>query len=325
MSYRSILDTIGNTPLVKLSRMSPNPSVEIFAKLEYLNPAGSIKDRIVAHIIDDAEKLGVLKPGMTIIEPTSGNTGAAVAMISGIRGYKAILVMPDKVSREKQDAIRAYGAEVVITPTAVAADSPESYGSVADRLTREIPGAFRIRQYDNPKNVEAHYFTTGPEIWEQTKGRVNYFVAGAGTGGTVSGVGKFLKRQNPRVRVVVPDPTGSVYYEYFRTGKLPKVNGCSYLVEGIGEDELPKNMDFSVVDDIYQINDRDAFLTARRLAREEGILAGGSSGANVWAAMRLAETLAERAVIVTVLPDSGIKYMSKMYNDEWMKVNNLSS
>jgi len=260
---------------------------------------------------------------MTIIEPTSGNTGAAVAMIAAVRGYKAVLVMPDKVSKEKQETIKSFGAKVVITPTAVPADSLESYGKVADRLEQEITGSFRIRQYDNPKNVEAHYLTTGPEIWEQTKGRVDYFVAGAGTGGTVSGVGKFLKEQNPNIKVVVPDPIGSVYYDYFNTGKLKKVDGCSYLIEGIGEDELPKNMDFSVVDELYQITDCDAFVTARRLAHEEGVMAGGSSGANVWAAMKLAETLQEKAVIVTILPDSGIKYMSKMYNDEWMKQNNL--
>ena len=323
MSHHTIIDTIGNTPLVKLSRMSPNPLVEIFVKLEYLNPAGSIKDRIVAHIIEEAEKRGVLRPGMTIIEPTSGNTGAAAAMIAALKGYKAILVMPDKVSREKQDAIRAYGAEVVVTPTAVPAQSPESYGSVADRLTKEMPGAFRLRQYDNPKNVEAHYAVTGPEIWEQTKGKVTHFVAGAGTGGTISGVGKYLKKRQPQIQVVMPDPVGSVYYEYFTTGKLPIIDGCSYLVEGIGEDELPKNMDFSVVDEVVRITDQEAFMTARRLAREEGIIAGGSSGANVWAAMKLAETLTEKARIVTVLPDSGVKYMSKMYNDEWMKKHQL--
>lgn len=320
---RTILDTIGNTPLVKLTRINPNPKVTILVKLEFLNPSGSIKDRIVLHIVNDAEKKGLLKPGGTIIENTSGNTGAAVAMIAAIRGYKAILTMPDKVSQEKQNALKAYGAEIIIAPTSAAPDSPEHYVNIAKKLAAETPNSFRINQYDNSKNPEAHYLTTGPEIWEQAEGKVDYFVASGSTGGTVSGAGRFLKEKNPKVKVIMPDPIGSIYYEYFRTRKIPEEGHCTYYIEGIGEDHLAKAMDFSVVDEVVQVQDRDAFSISRMLARKEGILAGGSSGANVWAALELAKKLKTPATIVTVLPDGGIKYLSKIYNDEWMKEHNL--
>lgn len=319
----TILDTIGNTPLVKLQRINPNPLVTILLKVEFLNPSGSIKDRIVKHIIDEAERSGQLKPGGTIIENTSGNTGAAVAMIAAIRGYKAILTMPDKVSKEKQNALKAYGAEIVVTPTSAPPDSPEHYVNTAKRLAQETPNSFRINQYDNPKNPEAHYLTTGPEIWQQCQGKIDYFIASGSTGGTISGVGKFLKEHAPNVKIIMPDPIGSIYYEYFKTKKIPKNGSCTYQIEGIGEDHLAQAMDFSVIDDVIQVTDRDAFRTTRDLARKEGILAGGSSGANVWACLELAKTLDKPATIVTVIPDGGIKYLSKIFDDAWLQQHEL--
>ena len=318
MSSNPVLKSVGNTPLVKLQKINPNPLVEIYVKLEFFNPSGSIKDRIVKHIINDAEATGELKPGGVIVENTSGNTGAAVAMNAAIRGYKAILTMPDKVSKEKQDALKAYGAKVVVTPTSALPDSPDHYVNTARRIAAETPNSFMINQYDNKKNPEAHYLSTGPEIWEQTKGRVTHFVASGSTGGTISGIGKYLKEQNPRVQVVMPDPIGSIYYNFFKTGKVNEEDIGSYQVEGVGEDHIAKAMDFSQVDEMYQFNDQQAFSTARLLAKEEGIFGGGTGGANVWAALKLAETLTEPAVIVTVIPDNGVKYMSKFYDDQWM-------
>ena len=319
----NLLDAIGHTPLVRLSNICPNPNVTLLAKLEYLNPGGSIKDRIVLYIINKAEEKGLLKPGGTIIENTSGNTGAAVALIAAIRGYKAILTMPDKVSKEKQDALKAFGAQVIITPTSAAPDSPEHYVNLAKKLAKETTNSFRIDQYDNPLNPEAHYLTTAPEIWEQTNGKVDYFVASSSTGGTISGVGRYLKEKNPHVKVIMPDPIGSIYYAYFKTGKIPKEGNCNYLLEGIGEDHLAKAMDFSILDDVMQVKDKDAFATSRLLARKEGVLAGGSSGANVWAALEIAKTAKRPVTIVTVIPDGGVKYLSKLYNDDWMKANTL--
>lgn len=319
----TILDTIGHTPLIRLQRLNSNPLVTILAKVEMMNPGGSIKDRMVAYIINNAEKEGLLKPGGTIIENTSGNTGAAVAMIAAIRGYKAILTMPDKVSKEKQNALKAFGAEIVVTPTSASADSPEHYVNMAKKLAKEIPNSFRIDQYDNPKNPLAHYLTTGPEIWEQSHGKVDYFVASGSTGGTISGVGKYLKEKNPKIKVVMPDPIGSIYYEYFKTGKIPEGGNCNYQVEGIGEDHLAHAIDFSVIDEVLQVTDKDAFHVTRQLARKEGILAGGSSGANVWGVLQIAKRVQEPTTIVTVLPDGGIKYLSKIFDDTWMKEHNL--
>jgi cystathionine beta-synthase len=318
MNSYNLLDCIGNTPVVRLQKINPFPQIEIFLKLEFFNPGGSIKDRIVKHIIDDAEERGVLKPGGVIVENTSGNTGAAVAMVAAIKGYKAILTMPDKVSREKQDALKAFGAEVVLSPTSVSPDSPDHYVNRAIRIAGETPNSFRIDQYNNSKNPDAHYQTTGPEIWQQTNGRITHFVTSGSTGGTISGVGRYLKEKNPDINVVMPDPVGSIYYDYFKTGKIITDGSCTYQVEGVGEDHLAGAMDFSLVDDMYQFTDDDAFSMARQLAREEGIFASGSGGANVWGALKLAETLEKPSVIVTIIPDNGVKYLSKFYNDDWM-------
>jgi cystathionine beta-synthase len=314
----TVLDTIGNTPLVKLERIVPVKHVSILLKLEFFNPGFSIKDRIVKHIIDDAEKNGLLLPGGTIIENTSGNTGAAVAMIAAIRGYKAILTLPDKVSREKQNSLKAYGAKIIVCPTNAPPDSEEHYVNVAKKLVQDTPNSFRIDQYDNLKNPEAHYRYTAPEIWKQTEGAIDFFIASASTGGTISGVGRYLKERNPSIQIIMPDPVGSIYYPYFKTGKLPKNPTCSYQLEGIGEDHMAKAIDMSLIDDVMQVSDRDAFRVGRDLAKKEGILAGGSTGANVWAALEIAKNLKKPATIVTIAPDGGVKYLSKLYDDKWM-------
>ncbi len=324
MKSNNILNSIGNTPLVKLQKINPYSHIEIYVKLEFLNPGGSIKDRIVKHIIEKAEANGLLKPGGTIVENTSGNTGAAVAMIAAIKGYKAILTMPDKVSKEKQDVLKAFGARIVVTPTAAPPDSPDHYVNMAKKIAAETPNSFRINQYDNLENPEAHYLSTGPEIWKQTDGNITHFVASGSTGGTVSGVGRFLKEKNQNIRIVMPDPFGSIYYDYFKTGQIKTSGGCSYQVEGVGEDHIAQAMDFSLIDDIYQFTDDNAFTMARRLVSEEGIFGGGTGGANVWGALKLAETLTEPAVIVTIIPDNGIKYLSKFYNNDWMLKNNFT-
>ena len=311
-----VFDAVGNTPLLRLNKISSGTATKIYPKLEFLNPAGSVKDRMARFIVEDAERRGLLKPGGTIVENSSGNTGAALAMISAVKGYRCIITMPDKMSREKQNLMKAFGAEVVITPTDVAADSEESYYSVARRLAKEISGAFYPDQYNNPMNIEAHYRTTGPEIWDQTAGKIDIFVAGIGTGGTLSGVGRYLKEKNPGIQVIAVDPEGSVFYHYFKTGQLPDPQ--LYKVEGIGEDYLVKAVDFEVIDDIMRVNDRNSFLTARRLSREEGVFAGGSSGSAVWVALEVARKQNEPKNIVVILPDSGSRYLSKIYNDEWM-------
>jgi cystathionine beta-synthase len=318
-AFNSILDTIGDTPLVRLHKVVPASGAAVFAKLEFMNPGSAIKDRMALHIINKAEKAGLLKPGGTIVENTSGNTGFGVAMVAAVRGYRCIFTMPDKMSMEKVNALKGMGADVVVTPTNVPADSPQSYYETAKRLAREIPGAFYLNQYHNPDNIEAHYVSTGPEIWEQTEGEVDVLVGGLGTGGTISGAGRFLKEKKPSVRVVGVDPIGSVYHSYFKTGKMSEPH--VYKVEGIGEDMLCKALDFTVLDDIRQIDDKQSFVMARRLAREEGMFCGGSSGAAVHVAAQIARESAPGTNVVVILPDSGSRYISKFYSEEWMKDN----
>ena len=305
----SLLDLVGHTPLVRLDRMARNLTCHVFGKLEFLNPGGSVKDRIAPAMIDAAERDGLLQPGGTIVEPTSGNTGVGLAIVAARRGYRCIFVMPDKMSKEKMDLLRAYGAEVIVCPTAVAPEHPQSYYSVADRLTEETAGAFQPNQYHNPENPLAHERSTGPEIWEQTSGRITHLVAGIGTGGTITGTGRYLKRMNPAVQVIGADPEGSVY-----SGG----SGRPYLVEGIGEDFWPDTYDASIPDRVVMVSDRDSFLTARRMAREEGILVGGSAGTAVWAAVEVGRELGPDAVVVVIIPDSGRGYLSKLFNDEWL-------
>jgi cystathionine beta-synthase len=306
----TFLDAMGDTPLVRLTRVTQGLRPTVLAKCEMLNPGGSVKDRIGIRMIEAAEREGSLRPGGTIVEPTSGNTGHGLAIAAAIRGYRCIFVMPDKMSQEKISLLRAYGAEVVICPTAVAPEHPESYYRVADRLAAEIPGAFQPNQYFNQENPRTHLETTGPEIWRQTDGTIDVFVAGIGTGGTISGVGRYLKSQNPSVQIVGADPEGSVY-----SGDEPR----PYLVEGVGEDFWPETFDPSVVDRYVRVSDRDSFLTARAVTRQEGILVGGSCGTAVWAALEVAREIDDSdATIVVLLPDSGRNYLSKLYSDTWM-------
>ena len=306
-----ILGLVGNTPLVHLSRLGHGLRPRIVAKLEMLNPGGSVKDRIGLAMIEEAERRGDLKPGGTIVEPTSGNTGVGLAIVAALKGYRLVCTLPDKQSQEKRDILRAYGAEVVICPTAVAPDSPLSYYKVAERLAKELPGGFMPGQYWNQQNVLAHYQTTGPELWQQTDGKITHFVLGVGTGGTVTGAGRYLKEQNRDITIVGADPEGSIY-----TGEVHP-----YKTEGIGEDFWPGTFDPNLVDRWIRVSDRDSFLTARRITREEGILAGVSSGTAMHAALQVAKELDETAMVVVLLPDSGKSYLSKLYNDEWMRQN----
>jgi cystathionine beta-synthase len=312
----SVLDLIGRTPLVRLGSLAADVPALVLAKVEYFNPGGSVKDRIALIMIDEAERVGLLGPGSTIVEPTSGNTGIGLAIVAQRRGYRCTFVCPDKVSPEKLEVLRAYGAEVLVCPTAVAPEHPDSYYSVADRLTREIPGAWKANQYANPQNPMAHYRTTGPEIWSQTGGRLTHFVAGIGSGGTISGVGRYLKEvARDGVRVIGADPVGSVY-----SGGA----GRPYLVEGVGEDFWPSTYDGSVVDEIVAVNDADSFDVTRRLAREEGLLVGGSSGMAVAAALTVARQCGPEDVVVVLLPDGGRGYLSKVFNDNWLAARGLA-
>jgi len=314
----NILETIGNTPLVKLNRLTEGIEAAVLAKLEFFNPGGSVKDRIGIFMIEDAQKKGLIKPGYTIVEPTSGNTGLGLALAAIIKGYKVICTIPDKMSAEKIDLLKALGVTVIITPTAVAPDDPNNYVKVAERIAGEQPNTFMPNQYFNPANPEIHYRTTGPEIWEQTEGNLDALVAGMGTGGTITGVGKYLKEKDPNIKIVGVDPEGSLYHHEF-LGTSGEIH--TYKVEGIGEDFIPSNLDLKIVDEIVVVGDKDAFQTARRLAAQEGIFAGGSSGASVFAALQVARKLNKNQTVVAILPDTGRNYLTKIYSDEWMRRN----
>lgn len=323
MWHPNVLGTIGNTPLVQLNRVAAGLPCTVLAKLEFFNPGGSVKDRIGLAMIEDAERKGLLKPGGTIIEGTSGNTGAGLALAAIAKGYKCIFTTTDKQSQEKIDVLTALGAEVIVCPTNVAPDDPRSYYSVAKRLSEEIPNSFYPNQYDHPANAEAHYRTSGPEIWEQTEGRITHYFAGGGTGGTISGTTKYLKEQNPSIKTIGVDPYGSVYYTYFHTGVFEHSEIYPYFTEGVGEDILAGNMDFSLVDDFVRVTDKETMQMTRRLAREEGMFVGQSSGMAVAGALQWLEaqrdTLTGEEVCVVLLPDSGFRYLRKTYNDEWMR------
>jgi cystathionine beta-synthase len=320
--HDSILSTIGHTPLVRLNRLSRGLACTLVAKLEFFNPGGSVKDRIALNIIEAAEREGRLKPGGTVVEATSGNTGVGLAIVCAIKGYKSVFVMPDKMSNEKIRLLRAFGSKVVITPTAVAPDDPNSYYKVADRIVAETPNAVLANQYHNPENPRSHYLTTGPEIWEQTSGQVTDVVIGMGTGGTITGVGRYLKEKNAKIRIIGVDPIGSLLYETHKLNRIPDdPHPKTYKTEGIGEDFLPSALDLSVVDEVIQVGDKETFLTTRRLVREEGIFCGGSSGTAVAAALRYGRNLGPERLVVVLLPDSGSRYLSKVFDDEWMREN----
>ena len=310
--FNNVLEAIGRTPLVRLNNITKGMKSEVYVKAEFLNPGGSVKDRVGLKMVEAAERDGTLKPGGTIIEATAGNTGIGLALVAAVKGYRCIFVMPDKMSQDKINLVKAYGAEVVITPTSVAPDSPESYNGVADRLAKEIPNAYRPNQFENPNNPLAHYLTTGPEIWEDSEGRVEVFVAGMGTGGTISGTSKYLKEKNPDLIIVGADPQGSIL-----SGDSPK----SFMVEGIGEDFIPKTFNRQIVDDMVRVTDKESFNTARRLAREEGLLAGGSAGTALAAALKYAQRLQQPKYIVVLLPDTGRNYINRIYSDQWMQEN----
>ena len=317
--YDNIIQTIGDTPIVKLNKITAGLNFPLYAKIEFMNPGASVKDRIAVKIIEEAEKRGDLKPGGTIVEATSGNTGMGLAIAAAVKGYKTIFVMPDKQSIEKVQALRAFGARVVVTVTNVEPEDPRSYYSVAKRLAVETPNAFYANQYHNPDNPKAHYETTGPEIWKQTDGKITAFIVGLGTGGTVTGVAKYLKEKNPKIRIIGVDPEGSVYTEFKRTGKMGPA--WTYKVEGIGEDFMPSTIDFNYIDEVIQVSDKECLQTARKVTRQEGIWVGGSGGAAVAGALKWARQQTEKHFGVILLPDSGSRYLSKLYNDDWMREN----
>jgi cystathionine beta-synthase len=317
MKCHNVLEAVGNTPLIRLNRLAKDSAAEVYVKADYMNPGGSVKDRIGISMIDEAERKGLLKPGGTIIEGTSGNTGMGLALVAAVRGYKVVFTITDKQSREKIDSLKAFGAEVIVCPTAVEPEDPRSYYSVAAKLAREIPNSFYPNQYANPMNPEAHYRTTGPELWKDSEGKITHFVCGMGTGGTISGVGKYLKEQNSKVKIIGVDPIGSLYYEFVKTGKAGKA--LTYVVEGIGEDFFPKTMNLDVLDDILQVNDEECFVWARRLAKQEGIFTGGSGGGCISGTVRVARQCQPGDLVVGFLPDSGTRYLSKVYSDSWMR------
>src|SRR5215468_340768 len=315
----TILDAVGRTPIVKLQKVARHVASDVYVKCEYMNPAGSMKDRVAMNLVSDAERRGLLRPGGTIVEATSGNTGMGLAMVAAVRGYACIFVMPDKMSQEKIASLRAFGAKVVICPTAVDPEDPRSYYSVSRRIVEETPGAFYANQYHNPANPEAHVLSTAPEVWEQTGGEIDVFCAGMGTGGTISGCARYFKERKPSLKILGVDPIGSLYYEYVKTGRLTKP--FSYYVEGIGEDFLPSTMNLKLIDDIVRVDDKECFLMTRRLTREEGIFCGGSCGAAVAGAVKYAERSGRKDRILVLLPDGASKYLSKIFNDDWMRQN----
>ena len=322
MDYKeNILGLIGNTPLVKLNKLTRGLDALVLAKIESLNPGGSVKDRIGISMIDAAERDGRLKPGGTVVEATSGNTGIGLALTCAVRGYKAVFVMTDKCSVEKVRYLKALGSDVVVVPVAAKPDSPDHYVNTARRIAKETPNSLFVFQYGNPANPEAHYLTTGPELWEQTEGRITHFVSGIGTGGTISGAGRFLKEKNPKIRIIGADPYGSVFKMYKETGKL--MQATPYLVEGIGQELIPENVHMKYIDEIINVTDRDSFQFARRLGREEGIFCGGSTGTNVWAALQVARDLGKDHVVVFIVCDTGERYLTKFHSDEWLKEKRL--
>src|SRR6266480_5266335 len=322
--YDNVLETIGWTPLIKLNQVTRGIQTPVYAKAEFFNPGGSVKDRIGLPIIEQAEREGRIKPGGTIVEGTSGNTGIGLAIAAAFKGYKCIFTMPDKMSQEKVRLLKAFGAEVIITPTAVPPDHPDNYVMMAKRIAHETPNAILADQFYNDANPEAHYATTGPELWTQTDGRITHFVYAAGTGGTITGVGRYLKERNKNVRVIAGDPVGSILAEMWRTDGRAKVEGVPYKIEGIGQDKIPGTLDMNLVDDFVTVTDKESFAMARRLTREEGLFVGGASGLIVHVAMQLAKSLDDPdALIVAILPDTGERYLSKVYSDEWMRENQL--
>ena len=317
--YNNILETIGNTPLVRINKMCQSIDALVLAKIETTNPGNSVKDRMALQMIDDAEADGRLKPGGTIIEGTSGNTGMGLALVAVMRGYKLICVLSDKQSKEKMDILRAVGAEVHVCPTNVTPDDPRSYYSVSKRLANEVPNSWYVNQYDNPSNAKAHYLSTGPEIWEQTEGKITHFVVGVGTGGTISGVGKYLKEKNPNIKLWGIDTYGSVFKKYHETGEFDENEIYPYITEGIGEDILPKNVDFSVIDRFEKVTDKDAAVYQRKLAKEEGIFVGNSAGSAIKGLLQMGEELTKDDVVVVLFHDHGSRYVGKMFNDDWMR------